>query len=126
MTDIHPWLLGAALATSATFLIHVLIGGREFAAPLLRSELPSAVRHTLYYAWHLVSASLALMAGAFAWAAVASEARAAAIIATAMAGMFLGVNLLQTLAMRLSFAQHPQWVFFLTVTLLGGAGLAEG
>ena len=126
MTIIHPWLLGAALAAFATFLIHVLLGGRQFVPPLLAAELQSIVKHTLYYAWHLVTVSLALMAGAFAWAAFAPDARAAAIVATALAGLFLAVNVVQNMAMRLSFTQHPQWIFFLVVTLLGAAGLAYG
>lgn len=126
VTDIHPWLIAAALAAFATCLIHILLGGRQFVQPLLGAELQSVVKHTHYYCWHLVSASLALMAAAFAWAAFAPDARAAAFVATALAGLFFAVNVVQNVSMRLSFARHPQWIFFSVVTLLGVAGLAYG
>jgi hypothetical protein len=103
-----------------------VLGGRLFARPLLRSDLRSAVKHTNYYCWHLVTAALALMSGGLAWAAFAPEARAAAVLAAAMAIAFLVVNVVENFALGLSFARHPQGAFFAVVTLLALAGLVHG
>jgi hypothetical protein len=115
--------LGAAVAASATRLAHVFVGGCLFARPLLASSLASPVKYTTCYWWHLVTAALALMAGAFFRAALVAEARPAALAATALAGAFLIVSVAQNLAMRLSFAWHPQGVFFLIISALGAASL---
>lgn len=120
------WLLAAATAALATFLAHLLLGGRLFARPLLRSELRSMVKHAHYFCWRLVTAAPALMAGALAWAAFAPQAREAAIIAAALAGAFLVVNVAENIALRLSFAKHPQGAFFAIVAALALAGLAHG
>ena len=114
--------LGAAVAASATRLAHVFVGGRLFARPLLASSLASLVKYTTCYCWHLVTAALALMAGGF-WAALVAEARPAALAATALAGAFLIVSVAQNLAMRFSFARHPQGVFLLIISALGAASL---
>jgi hypothetical protein len=119
-------LLAAGLAASATCLVHVFLGGRLFARPLLASDLRPPVKHTMYFCWHLVTASLAVMAGAYFRAAFSAEAQAAAIFATALAGAFLIVSATQSIAMRLPFAKHPQGAFFLVVTALGSAGLVHG
>jgi hypothetical protein len=116
-------LLGAGLAASATCLAHVFLGGKFFARPLLASSLRSPVKYTTCYCWHLATAALALMAGAFFWAALVPEARPAALAATALAGAFLIVSVAQNPAMRLSFARHPQGVFSLIMSALGAASL---
>jgi hypothetical protein len=122
----NPWFLAAGAAAFATFLLHVYAGGRLVVPPLLSSALPSVVKHTHYYCWHLVSAALALMAGAFAWAAVTETAREAAWIATALAVAFCIVNFTQNMIQRLRFAHHPQGVIFLVIAALGFAGFAYG
>jgi hypothetical protein len=126
MASINPWLMAASLAALAVCATHVWLGGRLFARRLLAADLRPHVKHTVYYCWHLVSAALALTAGGFAWSAVANDAQAAAVGATALATAFMAVNIAQNLAMRLSFARHPQGAFFLIVALLGAAGLAHG
>ena len=111
MASVNLWLAAAALAALATCVAHVVIGGRLFARPLLSAELRASVKHTTYFCWHLVTAAIALMAGALAWAALAPAARAAAYVATALAGAFVAVNVTQNIAQRLSFARHPQGGF---------------
>jgi hypothetical protein len=118
--------LAAATASVATLTAHLVLGGHLFARPLLRSALPSPVKHTVYFCWHLVSATLAVMTASFVWAALQPHAWPAAISGLALAVAFLGVNVVQNLTMRLSFALHPQGGFFLVVALLGAAGLAYG
>ncbi|NWG54124.1 MAG: hypothetical protein HXY28_10425 [Hydrogenophilaceae bacterium] len=114
---------GAALATCAA---HVFLGGRLFARPLLDSTLARAPKQTVYYCWHLTTAALLVMAAAFAWAALDPAASAAAVIATAIAGAFLIVNVVQNIAMGNSFRRHPQWTFFTVTTTLGALALANG
>jgi hypothetical protein len=126
MANANPRLLAAGLAAAATCLAHVVLGGRLFARPLQALSLSSTVKHTHYFCWHLVTACAALMAGAFHWAAFTADAHPAALVATALAGAFVLVNAVQNLAMRLSFARHPQGGFFLIIGALGVAGLMHG
>jgi hypothetical protein len=126
MASFNPWLFVASLAAGAVCVTHVVLGGRLVARPLLGSDLRPHAKFTAYYCWHLVSAALALMAAGLAWGAFVAEARSAAVGATALAGAFMGVNVAQNLVMRLSFARHPQGVFFLVVTTLGLVGLVYG
>jgi hypothetical protein len=125
MASLNPWFAAAGLTAFATCLAHVMLGGRLFAAPLLSSSLPSPVKHTNYFCWHLVTAALAVMAAIFAWAAFSADARSAAIGATALALAFLAVNTTQNLAQRLSFTRHPQGGFFLVISLLALAGFGH-
>jgi hypothetical protein len=126
MASVNLWLVAASVAALATCIAHVFLGGRLFARPLLRSDLKPVVKHTNYYCWHLVTAALALMAGALAWAAFAPDARAAAIMAALLATAFLIVSVVENLALKLSFVRHPQGAFFAIVTALAGIGLAHG
>jgi len=122
----NPWLAAAALAALATCVTHIFLGGRIAAGPLLRSEMNSLAKHTNYYCWHLVSAALALMAGALAWGALAPEARPAAIVGAALAAAFMAVNIAQNIAQQLSFKSHPQGAFFMVISALAATGLAHG
>jgi len=124
MASANPWFLAAAAL--ATCVAHVFLGGRLFAAPLLASDLRSPVKHTNYFCWHLVTAALAVMAGAFFWAAFAAEGREAAIAGAALAAAFLAVNVIQNMSQRLSFSSHPQGAFFLVTVALAALGLANG
>lgn len=126
MTSANPYLLAASLVAFATCLVHIFVGGRIAARPLLASDLRSLAMHTTYYCWHLVSAALALMAGALAWGAADASGREAALIGAALALAFLIVNVAQNLAQRLSFKRHPQGAFFLAISALALAGLAYG
>jgi hypothetical protein len=125
MASVNPWLVGAAAASIATCLTHLFLGGRLFAAPLLASSLPPAVKHTNYYCWHLVTAALAMMAGAFLWAGIAPDAWPAGLIAAALALAFMLVNIAQNLVQRLPFRRRPQASFFAIVSALAAAGLAH-
>lgn len=126
MTSFNPWLAAAALAALATCLTHVLLGGRIAARPLLASKLSSLAKHTNYYCWHLVSAALALMAGSFAWGALAPQARPAAMTGAAFALAFLAVSVAQNVAQGLSLGRHPQGVFFFIISALAVTGLVHG
>jgi hypothetical protein len=125
MASVNPWFVGAAAAALATCLAHLIVGGRLFAAPLLASGLSPAVKHTNYYCWHLVTAALGSMAGAFLWAGLAPSAWPAGLVAAALAISFMLVNIAQNLVQRLPFRRHPQASFFAIVSALAAAGLAH-
>lgn len=126
MTSLNVLLLMAAAAAFATCLLHISVGGRLAARPLLAADLRSLVKHTHYYCWHLVSAALVLMAGALAWGAIDPRAREAAALGAALAIAFMAVNVAQNSVQRLSFKRHPQGLFFLVISALAVAGLAHG
>ena len=75
--------------------VHTVLGGREIARPLIEARgVSRVVRFTHYYCWHLVTAVLALMTAAFAWAAIDPAGRAAGGLAAAALLALLGGMLL--------------------------------
>lgn len=105
-------------------LIHIVLGGRGAARPLLEAKsLHSMPRMTNYYCWHLVTIALALMGGGFFLSARTSATTDGAILATAFACLAallcFGINVRWSLKHR----HHPQWVLFLPIAGLGAAGL---
>ncbi|MFO3797405.1 MAG: hypothetical protein ACK8QZ_09015 [Anaerolineales bacterium] len=118
------WFFAAGVAAVFIALIHVALGGRETARPTLAAgELPSLVRYTNYYCWHMVTLSLGLVSAAFLYAALPARppelAAGATFFAAGAAILCLGMNV----RFRLKHAHHPQWMLFLPVAALGGAGL---
>lgn len=120
------YFLAAAAMSLVTCLVHTFAGGRLIARPLLASDLRRVVKQAVYFCWHMTTAALIVMAGAFAWAAVDESQRGAATAGAALAAAYLALNVGQNLVMGNSFARHPQWTFFLVITALGGAGLLYG
>ncbi len=120
----NPWLVAAALAAFATFVIHTVVGGREIAGPLLAArDLARIPRLTVYYCWHMVTILLLAMALALAWAARhANPPLVALVLLLAVAFTALSLGLLA--AYRVSPWQLPQWSLFLLVAVLSGLGLA--
>jgi hypothetical protein len=114
----------AAILSGGITLIHIVLGGKEIARPLLAAEgLRGIPKYSLYYCWHLVSLTLAGMALAFLLAALSEVYRPLGTFATAGAALFtllcLGINGRFSRPML----AHPQWLMFLTVTLIGAYGL---
>lgn len=65
MTQIFAWT--AATLSAITFVVHVFVGGRYVARPLLDDRsLPRASKWLNYYCWHIVSLLIAAMTLAFA------------------------------------------------------------
>lgn len=117
-------LLAAAICAALICLIHVVLGGRAVARPLLAAEgLRGIPKYTAYFCWHIVTITLAGMALAFLLAALPDGARVLALFATGGAALFallcLGINV----TFGLGAWRHPQWALFLPVTALGAAGL---
>lgn len=113
------WLiLTSALIAAGTTLIHAFLGGRDVAAPLLRSEVSEEIRLTMYACWHMVTAALGLTA-------VALLLLGTATIQSSVLALFLGilwvlfalVFLFVTLvvARPRGLFRFPQWTLLLSV-----------
>ncbi|MFS2316423.1 hypothetical protein RMQ97_00675 [Maricaulis sp. D1M11] len=121
------WFLIAGGLGVLTCLAHVFLGGREVAKPLLQADgLTSLTRFTQYFCWHIVTLVLAVQAASFFYAGVYP---AGADIAVVMTILSLGTalwNFAMNYAHRLKWQRHPQFVFFVPMTILGGAGIFAG
>jgi hypothetical protein len=120
-SDMNVSFLSAAAASLLTCVVHVWLGGRDIARPLLDSPLPIVPKWTMYYCWHIVSFVLAAMAAGFAIAALDPARRDLALAATVAASGCLGLNL-SLIAWRGPW-RFPQWALFLPIALLGARGL---
>jgi hypothetical protein len=120
----NSWLLASALAALVTFLVHLIVGGREIAAPLMRaSGLARIPRLTTYYCWHMVSILLLAMAIALGWAAWHANPPLVLLLVL-LAAAFAVLSLGLVVAFRVSPWHLPQWLFFVLIALLGAVGLA--
>ena len=117
-------LLFAAAGLSALWLIiHLVLGGREIAAPMLASEsLPAVVRDTQYLCWHFTSVAIGAMTVLFATAAI-TEDLAYAIAATGLAFGFFVVGVGLVIKIGAAHRRVPQGWLFLPVAALGLLGL---
>jgi len=120
----NPWLVAAALAAFATFVIHTVVGGRLIAGPLLAArDLARVPRLTAYYCWHMVTILLLAMTFALAWAArYANPPLVALVLLLAIA--FTVLSLALVIAYQVRPWHLPQWALFLIVAVLSGLGLA--
>lgn len=117
------FLLAGGMA-GLTMILHLWLGGREIAAPLLNSrDMHSVARYTNYFCWHMVSIVLAMMAGTFIWAAFRTEAYEAALVSTLLAAAFCVWNLSLVAWKKQSFLQMPQWALFAAILAFAVPGL---
>ncbi|WP_299375481.1 hypothetical protein [uncultured Tateyamaria sp.] len=118
-------LFVAAAGLAALWLaVHVVVGGRQIARPLIAApELSATVRHTHYLCWHLTTATIVCMAAFFATAALTGIA-AYAMAATVLALVFSIVGVGLVFALGETHARLPQGWLFLPVAGFGLAGLA--
>ncbi len=105
-------LATALLLAIAMSLIHVFIGGRLIAEPLLASDLETLPRLTLYLCWHGVTVILAgmalLCADALFWRRKADSAYAVAGLALA----FTLIGWLLIVRFDVAPLTLPQWIVF--------------
>ena len=120
------WLiLASAFIAGATTLIHALVGGREVAAPLLRSQVSEEVRLTMYACWHMVTAALGLTSIALLLVGLElikenSLAQFLGILWLLFAFVFLFVTMV--LANPRGWFRFPQWTLLLPVGVLALLG----
>lgn len=103
--------------------VHLLVGGRQVAGPLMSADdLEPVVRTTQYLCWHYVSFMLAAMAGLF-FATAAGAGAGLALSATITAAGFTLLGLAMAPILKTGYGTLPQGWLFLPITLLGAAGL---
>ncbi|MDZ4760582.1 MAG: hypothetical protein SGJ21_05880 [Alphaproteobacteria bacterium] len=83
----NPWLAATAATRVQTAGIHLCLGGREIARPLLDSGIRPVPKHTNYFCWHMVTLTLIGFGGAFAGAATYFSNRALAASASPIAAL---------------------------------------
>ncbi len=89
-------LLAASIVMAAAFFVHVFIGGKHVARPLLADRrLPPASKWLNYYCWHLASLMLAFFA---IYLACSSLNRPNAFTLTGLAVFFAGCGALSVFA----------------------------
>jgi hypothetical protein len=120
-------ILSAGLLASATALVHIFLGGKDVARPLLRSSVDEVVKLTLYACWHLVSvalvlSSLVLLVNGFGFYLSAGMVAFVSALWIIFGGVFLVVTL--CVAQPRGIFRFPQWALLVPVGLLGLWGLA--
>lgn len=112
----------AAFVSFVWFLVHLFVGGKQVARPLLTSDLEPIVLQTLYLCWHLTSVTIAIMAilfGMAAWLAAPTYGVAGLILAAGFALVGIGVVPLR----GWSYKIVPQGWLFVPVVALAALGL---
>jgi len=100
--------------------LHLTLGGREVARPLLAAEaLDPVVRYTSYYCWHLVTIVLYAMAAGFGAAAILPGGSLLVGFLTISACAFSLWGFVLVAVHSRSFAELPQGLLFLPVAVLG-------
>ncbi|MGB0506323.1 MAG: hypothetical protein ACPGGK_09010 [Pikeienuella sp.] len=118
------WFIAAGVLSAAITAIHIFAGGADVAQPLLATrEMDRTVKYTVYYCWHLVSFSLALMAAGFIASGAFGASDDLAILMTALAVGFTLWGLILPPRVGQSYKEMPQGWLFLPVAVCGLAGL---
>ena len=116
-------LIIAGTLSAICFGLHVFMGGREVAAPLLAArDLGKRAKYVQYYCWHLVSISLFLMSVLFFWPALFGRAGDLARLGSVMAALFAGWGILLPPMMRqaaLTYRDLPQGWLFVPIAVVG-------
>ncbi len=101
----NMWFLAAGLGALFVCWVHVVMGGKDIARPLLEStELNPVVKYTHYYCWHLVTVMIAGLGAMFLLAAFWPEAIMLAGAAAVFAALFSLWNIALYLWKREHFA----------------------
>lgn len=104
-------------------LIHVFVGGRLIAEPLLASDLTALPRLTLYLCWHGVTVILAGMALLVADALFWRRRADSAFLVAGLAAAFVLIGWTIILRFGIAPLTLPQWIVFapMSVTAVLGA-----
>jgi len=121
MATILFWAAGAVV--TATFFVHVVLGGRLFIGPFLQNDIPESQKWMAYYAWHSASVLFVFMAAGFVTAALIPERSDYALIATALAASLVATAFFVCVRGDVALSSFPAIPLFSVVTALGVAGL---
>lgn len=120
----NNWLIAAAALAALTTLVHLFVGGRQVAKPLLEtSEINSLVKFTHYFCWHIVSIALAVMAAGLAYAGLSPGGRDVAFFMVGLAAAIALWNSVMNARHQLKAGRHPQFVFFIAIMAIATPGL---
>ncbi|WP_375207110.1 hypothetical protein [Hyphococcus sp.] len=121
----NSWFFAASVASLITMLLHIFLGGKDAARPLLQSKgIVQSAKYTNYYCWHLVTIYIGIMAFSFLAAAVRNE-YALGLTMTFAAVLNALLNLAILISKKQSFLQMPQWFIFLVIGFLGALGISS-
>jgi hypothetical protein len=114
----------AALILVAAFAVHTFVGGPEVYAPLQTAGLDPVLTAILSTVWHVVTATLALIALAALWLIRAPNAPLAALI-TAFTLAYAALFLFYGLARFGDVLTLPQWTIFAAAAVAQGWALTR-
>jgi len=105
------WLWVALGLAAAMTGVHVVVGGRVIAGPLLASGLETLPKMTLYLCWHGVTIVLAGMGALFADGLIRGR-RESVMLGGGLAAAFFALGWGYILGFGLSPMALPQWIAF--------------
>ncbi len=119
------WLIAASALSLFICSLHIFGGGPTTVPDLIkRRDAPGGVgRMTAYYAWHLVTITLAAQALAFGMAAQPDGAIELAWFASIGALAFAVWSVMMIAIFKLKPLLFPQWLLFFPVAIVGLAGI---
>lgn len=118
-------LIVAGLIAVATTMGHVILGGKQFLAPMLQLSFDAVAKRTLYAAWHYITVSIGLAAAVLLTLGVMQELGllAAKVIAIQFAlYAVVCIVLGATAGFRKGVFKMFQWVFFIPIAVLAWLG----
>jgi len=116
------FVFAAMVQAAAMTLIHIAVGGRLIARPLLESDLDPLPRLTLYLCWHGITIVLGGMAALYANALFWCRRADSAWLASGLAAAFFVLGWGYIAAFGLSPLQLPQWIVFGPMAICGAIG----
>ena len=121
------YLLIATGLSYFAFLLHLLMGGREVARPLLQAtELSKTCQFTNYYCWHLVTISLAFIAVVFSLHLYLPLSTDLILAVSALMLLYGLWSLVMIVAHKLNPLQFGQWTVLVPIGVLGFCGVYLG
>jgi hypothetical protein len=120
-------LVISGLLAATTAAVHIAVGGKQIARPLLDSQLDGIVKFTMYACWHLVSVSLALSSATLLASGTGLLTSRELVAFVSVSWLLFGlVFLVVTLAVAKpsGLFRFPQWTLLIPVGLLGLWGIA--
>ncbi len=119
------FVFAAMLLAMAMTVVHVVVGGRFIAAPLLESDLQTLPRLTLYLCWHGITIVLAAMALGYADGLFWRKRQDAVLLSSAFAAAFFVLGWIFIVRFGLSPLQLPQWIAFGPIAVCGWLGIRK-
>lgn len=122
------YFLGAAVLSFTWTAVHIILGGKQIARPLLDSkELHPTAKYVQYYCWHLVSLKIFALGAAFLYSALypTEHTQALSVFAIALATGFAVLGIALVPLVRQTYKDMPQGWLFVPVAVLGILGVLQ-